>query len=211
MNCKLVGQFVQHLEVTLDPGEDFFAEKGALIYLESGVTKEVRLNGSGIGRIISAKLSGESLTIIRLSNTAGIPRKVVIGSRYGMLPIKLNGESLICHSGAYVGSNNQVNVTTKLSLSGLLGGMGLLLQKVQGNSTVFLDTKGTPIIVNLQPGDSIEIDENHIIALHNISENQMQSSWSIGNLVGGEGFSMMRVSGPGTVYLSPGKFEILPS
>ena len=211
MNCKLVGQFVQHLEVTLDPGEDFFAEKGALIYLESGVTKEVRLNGSGIGRIISAKLSGESLTIIRLSNTAAIPRKVVIGSRYGMLPIKLNGESLICHSGAYVGSNNQVNVTTKLSLSGLLGGMGLLLQKVQGNSTVFLDTKGTPIIVNLQPGDSIEIDENHIIALHNISENQMQSSWSIGNLVGGEGFSMMRVSGPGTVYLSPGKFEILPS
>ena len=211
MNCKLVGQFVQHLEVTLDPGEDFFAEKGSLIYLESGVTKEVRLNGSGIGRIISAKLSGESLTIIRLSNTAAIPRKVVIGSRYGMLPIKLNGESLICHSGAYVGSNNQVNVTTKLSLSGLLGGMGLLLQKVQGNSTVFLDTKGTPIIVNLQPGDSIEIDENHIIALHNISENQMQSSWSIGNLVGGEGFSMMRVSGPGTVYLSPGKFEILPS
>lgn len=206
MNCKLVGQFVQHLEVTLDPGEDFFAEKGALIYLEAGVTKEVRLNGTGLGRIIGAKLSGESLTIIRLCNTAGMPRKVVIGSLYGLLPIKLNGESIICQRGVYVCSNNQVNITTKLSLSGLLGGMGLRLQKIQGNSTVFLDTMGTPITINLQYGESVEIDEDHILALHNISENQIQSSWSVGNFMGGEGFSMMRISGPGTVYLSPGKF-----
>lgn len=37
MNCKLVGQFVQHLEITLSPGENFFAEKGSVIYLEAGI------------------------------------------------------------------------------------------------------------------------------------------------------------------------------
>lgn len=113
---------------------------------------------------------------------------------------------MICHRGAYVGSNNRVNVTTKLSIAGLTGGMGLLLQKIQGNSTVFLDTKGTPITINLQYGETIEVDEDHIIALLNIAENQMQSNWSLGNLLGGEGLSMMRVTGPGTVYLSPSKF-----
>ncbi|WP_290235087.1 AIM24 family protein, partial [Bacteroides acidifaciens] len=102
--------------------------------------------------------------------------------------------------------NNKVNVTTKLSIAGLTGGMGLLLQKIQGNSTVFLDTKGQPITINLQYGETIEVDEDHIIALLNISENQMQSNWSLGNLLGGEGLSMMRVTGPGTVYLSPSKF-----
>lgn len=206
MNCKLIGQFVQHLEVTLEPGEDFFAEKGSVIYLENGVQKELSFNGSGLGRIIGAKLSGESLFILRLYNSANVPRKVAIGSRFGILPVKLNGETMICHRGVYVGSNNRVNVSTKLSIAGLTGGMGLLLQKIQGTSTVFLDTKGTPVTINLQYGETIEVDEDHIIALVNIHEGQMQSNWSLGNLLGGEGLSMMRVTGPGTVYLSPGKF-----
>ena len=206
MNCKLVGQFVQHLEVTLSPGENFYAEKGSVIYLEAGIEKELSFNGSGLGRILGAKLSGESLFILRLYNVSNMPRKVVIGSRFGLLPVKVNGDTMICHRGVYVGSNNKVNVTTKLSIAGLTGGMGLLLQKIQGSSTVFLDTKGTPITMNLQYGETIEVDEDHIIALLNIAENQMQSNWSLGNLLGGEGLSMMRVTGPGTVYLSPSKF-----
>lgn len=206
MNCKLIGQFVQHLEVTLEPGEDFFAEKGSVIFLENGVQKELSFNGSGLGRIIGAKLSGESLFILRLYNSTNVPRKVAIGSRFGILPVRLNGETMICHRGVYVGSNNRVNVSTKLSIAGLTGGMGLLLQKIQGSSTIFLDTKGTPVTINLQYGETIEVDEDHIIALVNIHEGQMQSNWSLGNLLGGEGLSMMRVTGPGTVYLSPGKF-----
>lgn len=206
MQCKLVGQFVQHLEVTLSPGEDFYVEKGAVIYLEAGIQKESVMNGSSLGRILGAKLAGESLFILRLYNTTHRERKVVVGSRFGLLPVKLNGDTMICHRGVYVGSNNRVNVTTKLSIAGLTGGMGLLLQKIQGNSTVFLDTKGTPITINLTPGDTIEVDEDHIIALLNIADHQMQSDWSLGNLIGGEGLSMMRIIGPGTVYLSPSKF-----
>ena len=206
MNCKLIGQFVQHLEVTLSPGECFYAEKGSVIYLEQGIEKEVNFNGSGLGRILGAKLAGESLFILKMYNVSNQPRKFCLGSYYGLVPVKLNGETMICHRGAYVGSNNQVNISTKLSIAGLTGGMGLVLQKIQGNSTIFLDTKGTPIILNLQHGETIEVDEDHIIGLLNISENQVRANWSLGNLLGGEGLSMMHIYGPGTVYLSPGKF-----
>ncbi|MDE7181069.1 MAG: AIM24 family protein, partial [Muribaculaceae bacterium] len=189
MNCKLVGQYVQHLEVMLSPGEDFYAERGSLIYLETGIEKELSFNGSGIGRILSAKLSGESLFILRLYNVSNMPRKLVIGSRHGILPIKLNGESMICHRGVYICSNNRVNVSSKLSLSGLTGGMGLVLQQIQGASTVFLDTKGTPITVTLQPGETIDVDENHIIAMLNLADHQVQSNWSLKNFASGEGLS----------------------
>lgn len=206
MEVKLVGQFVQHLEVVLNPGEEFFAEKGALIYLEDGITKDTDLNGRGIGNIISAAISGESIFIIRLRNASNYPRKIVLGSRHGLLPVKLRGESMICHRGVYVASNNRVSVSTKVSISGMIGGMGLFLQKIQGDSTVFLDTNGTPITINLEQGRTIEVDEDHIIALVNIFESQMQSNWSLSNVLGGEGLSMLRITGPGTVYLSPGKF-----
>lgn len=206
MNCKLVGNFVQHLEVILSPGEDFYTEKGALIYLESGIEKELSFNGTGLGRLIGAKLSGESLFIIRLYNVSNQPRKLVIGSHYGLHPVKISGETMICHRGVYVASNNRVDVSTKISITGLVGGMGLLLQKISGNSTVFLDTKGSPISISLRPGETIEVDEDHIIALHSISENQMTSNWSLGNLLGGEGLSLLKITGPGQVYLSPGTF-----
>lgn len=206
MNCKLIGNFVQHLEVTLEPGEEFYSERGSLIYLESGIDKEVVFSAKGIARLIGAKLSGESLFLIRLYNRSSRPLKLVIGSSYGLHPVKLNGETMICHRGVYVASNRKVDISTKLSIKGLMGGMGLMLQKISGTSTVFLDTKGTPIVLNLAAGETIEVDENHIIAIHNIPESRMNASLAIQNLIGGEGLSMMSITGPGSVYLSPGKF-----
>lgn len=209
MNCKLVGQFVQHLEVTLDPGEHFYSERGAVIYLDEGVQMESTFNGNGLGRILGAKLSGESLFILHVYNQTPVPRKVVFGSKFGLVPVKMYGETMICHRGAYVASNNKMDITTKLSISGFTGGMGLLLQKISGNGTVFLDTIGTPIVINLEAGKTIEVDEDHIIALHRISDAQMQANWSLRNIFGGEGLSMLRITGPGTVYLSPGKQAIM--
>lgn len=206
MNCKLVGNFVQHLEVVLAPNEEFYVEKGSIIYIESGIEKEISFNGSGLGRIIGAKLSGESLFIIRLSNQSNRAKKFVIGGRLGMHPVKLNGETMICHRGVYIASNNRVNISAKISNTGLVGGMGLLLQKISENSTVFLDAIGMPINIMLRQGEAIEVDENHIIALHSISENQISSNWSLDNLLGGEGLSMLKIMGPGQVYLSPGAF-----
>ena len=152
MEYRIVGDFIQHLEVRLYPGEEFYAEKGALIYLESGVEKEVKLNGGGLGRIISVKLSGESMFMMRLYNPTDRPRLIVLGSKCGLLPVNLTGETMICHRGVYVGSCGRVEVSTKLSLNGLAGGMGLMLQKITGNTTVFLDTNGTPAISAMARG-----------------------------------------------------------
>ena len=49
----------------------------------------------------------------------------------------------------------------------------------------------------------IEIDENHIVAFQGFSPSQIQAGWSVGNVLRGEGLSLMKVTGPGKVYLSP--------
>ena len=206
MEYRISGNFIQYLEVRLFPGEEFYAEKGSVIYLESGVEKELELNGSKLGRIISAKLSGESLFMLRLYNATDRPRLVVVGSKCGLVPLTLSGETVICHRGVYVASCRRVQVGTKLSVTGLVGGMGLMLQKISGDTTVFLDSNGTPIRVPLGPGESIQVDENHIIALRVGSEQQLASNWSLKNVFGGEGLSMLTVTGPGEVLLSPGTF-----
>ena len=128
---------------------------------------------------------------------------VLSGSLCSLVPIKIQGESIVCRRGHYVASTAKVDVGLRLSAQGFLGGMGALFQKVEGHATVFLDSLGTPIEKQLEPNETIEVDENHLVAMHGISPIQVQAGWSIGNVLRGEGVSMMKISGPGKVYLSP--------
>lgn len=210
MNCKIVGYEFKTLEVILSPSESFYAERGSIVYVEDGLQRDVEFNGGSsggigdiIGGVLKSKLSGESLLIIRFFNPTSQPKKMVLsGSECSLLPIKLQGENLICHRGHYVASTNKVHLTLNLNLQGVLGGIGFF-QKVDGNATVFLDSLGSPLEKDLSNCETIEVDENHIIALHGFDNSRIQAGWSIGNVLRGEGLSLMKLIGPGKVYISP--------
>ncbi len=211
MNCKIVGYEFKTLEVQLSPGESFYAERGSIVYVEDGLQREVEFNGanskSGLGNIIGgvlkSALSGESLLIIRFTNPTTLTKKMVISGSYcSLLPIKLEGENLICRRGHYVASTNKVNLNLNINLQGILGGVGFF-QKIDGNATVFLDSLGSPLEKTLNNGETIEVDENHIAALQGFNSSQIQAGWSVGNVLRGEGLSLMNITGPGKVYMSP--------
>lgn len=211
MNCKIIGYEYKTLEVTLAPGESFYAERGSIVYVDEALQRESEWNGGGnggglgnlIGGVLKTALSGESILIIRFYNSTNTERKLVLSGSYcSLVPIRLQGEKLICRRGHYVASTSKVSLNLNLNLQGMLGGIGLF-QKVEGNATVFLDSLGSPIEKILQNGEAIEIDENHIVALYGFSTSLVQAGWSFGNVLRGEGLSLMKVVGPGKVYLSP--------
>lgn len=211
MNCKIIGYEYKTLEVTLAPGESFYAERGSIVYVDEALQRESEWNGGSnggglgnlIGGVLKTALSGESILIIRFYNSTNTERKLVLSGSYcSLVPIRLQGEKLICRRGHYVASTSKVSLNLNLNLQGMLGGIGLF-QKVEGNATVFLDSLGSPIEKILQNGEAIEIDENHIVALYGFSTSQVQAGWSFGNVLRGEGLSLMKVVGPGKVYLSP--------
>ena len=180
--------------------------------MDEALQRDVEFNGSGSGKgglgnllggVLKSALSGESILIIRFYNPTNMDRKMVLsGSCCALVPIRLQGENLICRRGHYVASTNKVNLNLNISLQGLLGGVGLF-QKIDGNATVFLDSLGSSIEKILGNGETIEIDENHIVAFQGFSPSQIQAGWSVGNVMRGEGLSLMKVTGPGKVYLSP--------
>ena len=219
MNCKIVGYEFKTLEVTLQPNETFYAERGSLVWVDAALQRDVEMNGGNqngsignmLGGMLKSALSGESVLILRFYNPTSKPLKMVLsGSCCALLPIKLQGENLICRRGHYVTSTNKISLNLNLNIQGILGGIGLF-QKVEGNATVFLDSNGSPIIKEVAPGESIEMDENNIIAFHGFQPQQIQAGWSFGNMIRGEGLSLMRVTGPGKVYLSPLAFVYLSS
>lgn len=207
MNCKLIGNVYQALEVTLESNESFYSERSAMIYMDSGIEQEITSSSNGIMGTLSSVLSGESLFIVRYTNRDRIPRKLVMSGRSGSLKyLKISvGQNLILKRGDYVASNNKVNIDISLSINKFLTGIGLSFQRITGDSTVFFDSIDTLIERDLQPGEEITVDENHVKALLGINDNQIsiqRNTNIMRNLVSGEGLLMTRIVGPGKVFLS---------
>ena len=211
MNCKIVGYEYKTLEVILSPGESLYAERGSIVWVDEALQRDAEWNGGGsdgglgslIGGVLKSALSGESVLIIHFYNPSNTEKKMVLsGSLCALVPIRLQGENMICRRGHYVASTNKVSLNLNFNLQGLLGGVGLF-QKVEGNATVFLDSLGSPIEKILSEEEIIEVDENHIVALQGFQSGQIQAGWSFCNVLRGEGLSLMRLKGPGKLYLSP--------
>jgi uncharacterized protein (TIGR00266 family) len=207
MNCKLIGNIFQALEVELNSNESFYAERGSLVYMDGGIEQEVQMSGSGLANVISSKLSGESIFLVRYQNKTHLPKKLVITGRQGSVKhIKVvPGHTLILRRGDYVASNNKVQIDLNFSVNKFLTGSGLTYQKITGDSTVFFDCVDTLIEKNLSVGEEIIVDENHLKAMYDISDSQIsiqRDTNIIRNLVAGEGLLMTRIIGPGKVFLS---------
>lgn len=134
MNCKIVGYEYKTLEVILSPGESFYAERGSIVYVDEALQRDAEWNGGGsgsglgnlIGGVLRSALSGESVLIIHFYNPTNTDRKMVLsGSMCALVPIRLQGENMICRRGHYVASTDKVKLNLNLNLQGLLGGIGL--------------------------------------------------------------------------------------
>ena len=207
MNCKIVGYEFKSLEVILAPGETFYGERKSIVYVDAAIQREVEFNATSngvagkLGGIVKSALSGESILILKFYNPTSTDKKIVLsGSCCSLFPIKLQGESLICRKGLYVASTNKLQLNVNLTFSGIIGGF---FQKMTGEATVFLDSFGTPIEKHLSVGEVLDVDENHVVALHGFQSSQIQKSRSLGNSLQGEGLSLMRLQGPGKLYLTP--------
>ena len=205
MNCKIVGYEFKHLEIELSPGEDFYGERGAFVYCDEGIDKQTEIIGTSISGVLLSKLSGESLLLVHYRNVSSSNRILVVaGSHANLLPLKLSGsDTLLIRRGAYVASSSRMKIDVNLSLKHIIAGMSLMMQRITGDGTVFIDGIGIPIIKELQSFECIEVDENHFIALENIHENQISAGWNLSNIFRGEGLSTIKITGPGKVYLSP--------
>ena len=205
MRYEIKGQEAKTVEIELLPGEEFHAERGALVYQEEGIVASLRWVGKGIAGVFSGMLSGESPWIVRYENRDVRPRVLALaGNQLGLFIHRMErGEPLILRRGTYIASDRKVRLRLSVGLRKMCSGMGLLFQRVEGEGILVLSTFGEPIQRHLGNGESIYVDEDHLIALSGIDERRIAPRIRAGNLLQGEGFSRMRVTGPGTVYLTP--------
>jgi uncharacterized protein (AIM24 family) len=125
---------------------------------------------------------------------------------------KLDGK-IICQKDAFLcaakGVSVGINFQKRLG-TGLFGGEGFIMQKLEGDGMAFCHAGGHIIERTLAPGESLRIDTGCVVAYTREIDFDIQFVGGIKNtLFGGEGVFFAQLSGPGKVWIQSLPFSRL--
>jgi uncharacterized protein (TIGR00266 family) len=219
------GDDLQIVEVELDPGETVIAEAGMMNYMEEGIEFEARMGDGSqpqqgmLGNLLSAgkrKLTGESLFMTHFTNHGRGKSRVAFAAPYPgkILPLDLAelGGAVTCQKDAFLCAalGTRVSITFRKKLgSGLFGGEGFILQRLEGDGKAFVHAGGTVVTKQLQ-GETLRVDTGCLVAFTEGIDYDIQRAGSLKSMFfGGEGLFLATLRGHGTVLLQSLPFSRL--
>jgi uncharacterized protein (TIGR00266 family) len=228
IDFKIFGSEMQFVEVELDPGESAVAEAGAMMYKDSSVQMETVFgdasassrSGGFMDKLLGAGkrlLTGESLFMTVFTHTGQGKAHVAFGAPYpgNIIPVPLTsvGGCLICQKDSFLCAAKGVSIGIYLQrkiLTGLFGGEGFIMQKLEGDGMVFAHAGGTIVERKLKPGEVLHVDTGCIVALEKSVQFDIQQAGNIKTaLFGGEGLFFATLQGPGRIWLQSLPFSRL--
>lgn len=218
IDYRIFGEEMQCVEVELDPGETVIAEAGAFMYMDEGIRMQTifgdgsRQGGGLFNKIIGAGkrlLTGESLFMTAFTHEGAGKAKVAFASPYpGRIVVldlqKLEGK-VVCQKDAFLCAAKGVAVGIQFQRklgTGLFGGEGFIMQKVEGDGLAFCHAGGHIIERELRAGETLRVDTGCVVAYTRDVDFDVQFVGGIRNTIfGGEGVFFAVLRGPGRVWL----------
>lgn len=218
IDYKLHGEEMQCVEIELDPQETVIAESGSFMFMDEGIEMQTifgdgsQEQGGLFGKILGAGkrlLTGESLFMTAFTNHGYGKQHVTFAAPYAgkIVPMNLShyGHKVICQKDAFLCAAKGVSVGIEFQRklgTGLFGGEGFIMQKLEGDGMAFVHAGGYIIERDLKPGEFLRVDTGCIVAFTGGVDYDIQFVKGIKNAVfGGEGLFFAVLRGPGKVWL----------
>jgi len=227
LDYKIYGTEMQFVEIELDPDESAVAEAGAMMYKTADVDMETifgdgsESQGQGfMSRLLGAGqrlLTNESLFTTVFTQKGHGKGKVAFGAPFPGTILALNlGDydgKLICQKDSFLGAAKGVQIGIQFQrkiLTGLFGGEGFIMQKLEGTGWVFIHMGGTLHKIELAAGEQLHVDTGCLAALTQTVDYDIQKAGGVKTMLfGGEGLFFAKLTGPGTVWLQSLPFSRL--
>jgi uncharacterized protein (TIGR00266 family) len=227
IDFEIKGQELQFVEIELDPGESAVAEAGAFVWKDASIEMTTVFgDGSGgqdggfMGKLLGAGkrlVTGESLfTTVFTHHGRGKARVAFASPTPGaILPIKLSdlGGTIICQKDAFLAAARGVSIGIHFQrkiMTGLFGGEGFVMQKLEGDGWIFVQMGGTVVERVLAPGEVLHVDTGCLAAYTPSVDFDLEMVRGVRSMFfGGEGAFFARLQGPGKVWIQSLPFSRL--
>jgi uncharacterized protein (TIGR00266 family) len=225
IDYRIIGDDMQAVIVTLDPGETVVAEAGAMMFMDDAIDMNTTLDpnkqgGGLLGRVLGGAkraLAGDSFFVTTFTNAGTRRQDAAFSAPYPgkILPVELAewGGTIIAQKDAFLCAARGVDVSIAFSRkigAGFFGGEGFILQRVSGDGLAFLHASGTLYERTLNAGESLRVDTGCLVAMQPTVDYDIKMVPGIKTaLFGGEGLFFMKLTGPGRVVLQSLPFSRL--
>ena len=228
IDFEIKGQELQFVEIELDPGESAVAEAGAMVWKDAAIGMTTVFgdgsagsqSGGFLDKLVGAGkrlVTGESLfTTVFTHNGTGKARVAFAAPTPGtILPLKLSdyGGTLICQKDSFLAAAKGVSIGIQFQrkiLTGLFGGEGFVMQRLDGDGYVFVQMGGTLVERQLAPGEELHVDTGCLAAYTPTVEFDLVTVGGVrSTFFGGEGLFFARLRGPGHVWIQSLPFSRL--
>jgi uncharacterized protein (TIGR00266 family) len=229
IDFRIIGEDTQFVEIELDPGESAIAEAGAMMYKDDCIDMETvfgdaspsSVTGSFMDKLVGAGkrlITGESLftTVFTHKGTQGKAHVAFAAPFPGsIIPMTLDNyqNQIICQKDSFLCAARGVSIGIhfqKKILTGLFGGEGFIMQKLEGDGQVFLHAGGAIMERELNAGETIQVDTGCVVALTQGIQYDVQQAGNVKSILfGGEGVFFTQLRGPGKIWLQSLPFSRL--
>lgn len=226
IDYQIHGHEMQFVEIELDPGESAIAEAGSLMYKDPAITMNAVFgDGSGqtggfMDKLVGAGkrvLTGESLFTTVFTHEGAGKAKLAFAAPYPgtilALDLSRYQGKLICQKDAFLAAAKGVAIGIafqKRVLTGLFGGEGFIMQKLEGDGLVFVHAGGMLVERELKAGEELHVDTGCLVALTRDIDYDVITVGGVKSMIfGGEGVFFARLRGPGHVWLQSLPFSRL--
>lgn len=226
IDFEIKGQELQFVEIELDPGESAVAEAGAMVWKDAAVSMATVFGdgrgseGGFMGKLLGAGkrlLTGESLFTTVFTHEGRSKARVAFSAPVPgvILPVKLDqvGGTLICQKDSFLAAAKGVSIGIAFQrriLTGLFGGEGFIMQKLEGDGWVFVQMGGTVVERELAPGEELHVDTGCVAAYTAGIDFEIMPAGNVKSMLfGGEGAFFARLRGPGKVWIQSMPFARL--
>lgn len=226
IDYEIGGEDIQYVEIELDPGESVVSEAGAMMFKAPSISMEAvfgdgsQKNQGVWGALAGAGkrlLTGESLFMTVFTHGGQGKAKVAFAAPYPgtIIPVHLPdlGGELICQKDSFLAAAKGVSVGIALQkriMTGLFGGEGFIMQRLEGDGWVFVHAGGTLIERELAAGEELHVDTGCVVAYTPDVDFEIERAGNIKSMIfGGEGVFFARLRGPGKVWIQSMPFSRL--
>ncbi len=227
IDFEIKGAEMQFVEIELDPGESAVAEAGSMMFKHADVAMATVFGdgsqaqtGGFFGKLANAGkrlLTGESLFMTVYTHEGRGKARVAFAAPYPghILAMRLSelGGRLICQKDSFLAAAKGVSIGIhfqKKIMTGLFGGEGFIMQKLEGDGWVFVHAGGTVVEKELAPGEVLHVDTGCVVAVMPTVDFDLERAGNIKSMIfGGEGVFFAKLTGPGKVWLQSLPFSRL--
>jgi len=189
--------------VKLGPNETIRAEGGAMVSMSAGIKLETKATGGILKSLARSVLGGESFFMNTYRAPADGGEVTLAPALPGDVVIRqIQNESFMVQSGAYLASDEAINVDTKWGgAKTFFASEGLIMLRCSGTGNVLFSSYGAIHEKALAAGERYTVDTGHLVAFTEGIGFKVRSVGGIkSTLFSGEGL-VVDLTGPGKIFM----------